>query len=232
MKNKALYSKGMHGDRDHMGKKGPHQKMGEYFPKQTNPYLSMDGMAIDASRTKGMEMREAGVRQDNPYNAALKADPNLNNYIKTRNNSAKGSPEYVSSQKSINAAYNLAKKSSSTPTTSEGPKPEIKPIKELTTAQRYGGRDERGKAILAAETMMQNMDLPGATQDSSDALAYVAGVEAKLNRRGDYGKDGSKANLDKYMQLQKNDLAKKGQSLSGTILNAGHGVNYKFGTGK
>ena len=53
-----------------------------------------------------------------------------------------------------------------------------------------------------------------------------------MNRRGDYGKDGSKANLDKYMQLQKNDLAKKGQSLSGTILNAGHGVNYKFGTGK
>ena len=62
MKNEGLYQHGMYGDRDSMGKKGVHKKMGEYFPKQSSQ-LTEDGMAIDASRTPGMEMYEAGMAQ-------------------------------------------------------------------------------------------------------------------------------------------------------------------------
>lgn len=62
MKDKGLYKHGMYGDRDSMGKKAVHRKMGEYFPKQSSQ-LTEDGMAIDASRTPGMEMYEAGMAQ-------------------------------------------------------------------------------------------------------------------------------------------------------------------------
>jgi len=62
MKDKAAYKHGMHGDRNEMGKKAMNQKMGEYFPKQSR-YLTQDGRAIDASRTKAAEMEEAGVNQ-------------------------------------------------------------------------------------------------------------------------------------------------------------------------
>ena len=62
MKNEGLYQHGMYGDRDSMGKKAVHKKMGEYFPQQSSQ-LTEDGMAIDASRTPGMEMYEAGMAQ-------------------------------------------------------------------------------------------------------------------------------------------------------------------------
>jgi hypothetical protein len=72
MKDKGLYKHGMYGDRDSMGKKAVHRKMGEYFPKQSSQ-LTEDGMAIDASRTPGMEMYEAGMAQK--YSDKIKTTP-------------------------------------------------------------------------------------------------------------------------------------------------------------
>jgi len=56
-----MEGEGMFQDRN-MGKLPLHNKMEEYFPKQSSE-LREDGMAIDASRTLGMEMYEAGMAQ-------------------------------------------------------------------------------------------------------------------------------------------------------------------------
>lgn len=62
MKDKGAYKYGMHGDRNQMGEKPMMQKMKDYFPQQSD-YLTEDGRAINASRTKAAEMKEGGMKQ-------------------------------------------------------------------------------------------------------------------------------------------------------------------------
>lgn len=63
MKDKAVYKYGHQGDRDHMGKKGPNQKMSEYFPKQYNPDNPDNYYVGDVAGETAQKM-EGAIRQE------------------------------------------------------------------------------------------------------------------------------------------------------------------------
>lgn len=86
--------------------------------------------AENKSSTEEESSETKPTAKSDPYGDAKKKDANLDSYIKTRNNSKKGSPEHTKAQNAINAAYE------------KGPQREVKqetksiPIKAPTSIKR------------------------------------------------------------------------------------------------
>jgi len=139
MKDKGLYKHGMYGDRDSMGKKAVHKKMGEYFPQQSSQ-LAEDGMAIDASRTPGMEMYEAGMAQKSKE-VFKQGEQHL--LYKSR---TKKSGVTVASQKPISEnRFNRIKRKEALHQTEEEPNPNQAKSGKIYTDEQIASMSDRKK---------------------------------------------------------------------------------------
>lgn len=67
--------------------------------------FKMNGSPAKMGTISGTAGHASALKQADPYAKALKKDPKLGEYVKTRNSSEKGSAEYDSAQNKINVAY-------------------------------------------------------------------------------------------------------------------------------
>ena len=158
MKDKAAYKHGMHGDRNEMGKKAMNQKMGEYFPKQSR-YLTQDGRAIDASRTKAAEMEEAGTMQtDDGYHygrfskktltdkkgreISLERTPNVRGKGTTNSYMVDGSSD---PEAGFRAPLVMGSEQPSDIYHESGPTKVTEPIDDMNVSAKYTYTNKRGK---------------------------------------------------------------------------------------
>lgn len=214
MKDKAVYKYGMHGDRNHMGKKGPNQKMGEYFPKQYNPDNPDNYYAGDVADGTAQKM-EGAIRQED------------SNIVKKGN---RGRTRTVTDKK--------GKQASLTSHTSH----RIKGTAINTDS--YEGKDLQindpmssdfnpaGKAILGSETQY-NLEGSGTEKSTEKLNLKIGNIVSYTNKRGKTksaaGGTKKATKLRKKYNKQEAKIKKtgyKGQDPTDT----GKVMNYKKGT--
>ena len=137
--------------------------------------LSKQG--TEGGKNQNKETKPA--KKSNSYADAKKKDPKLDSYIKIRNNSKKGSPEYTAAQNKINAAYG------------KGPqrKVDIKPVK----AQEAKPIERKSTPAKSIQTSSKTSSKPASKSASSSSN--------RNNTGGGSGMGGIQSGKDKLKNL-------------------------------
>lgn len=168
-------------DKEIADRRGPSREEKQNAPQGTGANRTgKSGSDSDSKNvnTKLDELKKApgpAPAKKTTYADAKKKDPKLDSYIKIRNNSEKGSPEYTSAQNKINKAYG------------RGPQRKVAPMKKLE-AKKAGPIDSGVKS-------------PG-LQTKKSAPAPKPKSTPKPNTGGGSGMGGVQAEKDKIADLK------------------------------